>query len=302
MSNHIGAVEAGGTKFRAAVLTTSDSATSGAGPAVSPQDIVSETRIDTTTPQQTMQAVIDFFGEQPAISALGIASFGPLIVDPDSATYGALADTPKPGWSGAPILQPLAAATGAPAEIQTDVEAAAVAEYQLGAGRGLASLAYVTVGTGIGVSVAIDGHPFRGRDHTEMGHIPVRRSPHDSFAGNCPFHGDCLEGMASGPAIEARWGARAEELSDNDQVWELEAFYLAQLVRTLAYSFVPETVLFSGGVGARDGMADLISAASIEQLGGYSVSHKNDPKLVARAELGNDAGLTGAALLAATLL
>jgi len=293
----LGAVEAGGTKFRAAIYTQ-DRATG-------LLTIDDEIRVPTTTPEETLATVATFLAQHsPAgapVAALGIASFGPLVVDPNSANYGSLADTPKPGWSGAPILRQLQAAVNAPAEIQTDVEAAAVAEYRLGAGQGQPSVAYVTVGTGIGIGVAIDGVPFRGRDHTELGHIPIKRAVGDDFEGTCPFHGDCLEGMASGPALQARWGSSASTLADRPQVWEFESYYLAQLAQVLAYSFAPDRILFSGGVGAREDLAPLISAATIKQLAGYSVSHADNPGLVARAALGNDAGLTGAALLGATL-
>lgn len=294
----LGAVEAGGTKFRAAAYDF-DQAT---GALV----VADEIRVPTTTPDQTLDAVGEFLashagGDSP-LAALGIASFGPLVVDADSPHYGALADTPKPGWSNAPILTSLQTAAGCPAEIQTDVEAAAVAEYRLGAGRNMPSVAYVTVGTGIGIGVAIDGVPFRGRDHTELGHIPVKRADGDDYAGHCPFHGDCLEGMASGPALQDRWGSSASTLADRPQVWEFESYYLAQLAQVLAYSFAPDRILFSGGVGAREDLAPLISAATIKQLAGYSVSHANNSNLVARAALGNDAGLTGAALLAASLI
>ncbi|MCL4152304.1 UNVERIFIED_CONTAM: hypothetical protein GTU68_013109 [Idotea baltica] len=157
--------------------------------------VVEQVWIPTTTPDETLTAVESFFAGQPPTQALGIASFGPLIVDPASPIYGSVAPTPKPHWTGAPLLSRLAESLGVPAEIQTDVEAAAVAEYEMGAGRGQHSVGYVTVGTGIGAAVAIDGVPFRGRDHTELGHIPVRRVDGDTFAGRCPFHTDCLEGI-----------------------------------------------------------------------------------------------------------
>jgi len=281
----LGAVEAGGTKFRAAVVTGE-------------MAIVDQMRVSTTMPTETLQAVTDFFAEHAAIAALGIASFGPLIVDPTSQHYGSIAPTPKPGWAGIPLLDHLRQATGVVAEIQTDVEAAAVAEHRLGAGQGHDSIAYVTVGTGIGAGVLVNGSPFRGRDHIEIGHMPVRRAPGDNFEGVCPFHGDCLEGLASGPAIAARWGANPSELDNRDDVWNLEAFYLAQLAQVLTYTFSPDRILFSGGVGARKHLAPRIAAATSRHLGGYSVSHANNPDLVATAALGNDAGLIGAALLA----
>lgn len=282
------AVETGGTKFRAAVH---DNALA----------VVDEIRIPTTEPAVTLDAVVDFL--RPfEVAALGVASFGPLIVDRSSPGYGSMADTPKPGWSGAPMLRHLADALGVPAEIQTDVEAAAVAEHQRGAGQGSSRVVYITVGTGIGVGVAIDGVPYRGMDHLEMGHIPVERHPTDSFAGRCPFHGACLEGLACGPAIEDRWGQPAEELGDRAEVWALEADYLAQLASVLVYSFSPDRILFSGGVGARPGLADVIGARLQERLNGYSVSNSTNTNLVATAALGNEAGLTGAGLLARSLL
>ena len=287
--NLLGAVEAGGTKFRAAVVNAD-------------LGIVDQVRVSTTTPAATLPAITDFFAAHDPISALGIASFGPLIVDPDSPAYGSIALTPKPGWAGTRLLDHLRDATQVPAAIQTDVEAAAVAEHRLGAGRGHASIAYITVGTGIGAGVISDGQLFRGRDHIELGHIPVRRVDGDDFAGVCPFHGDCLEGMASGPAIQARWGETPSSLDGRDDVWNLEADYLAQLARVLTYSFSPDKILFSGGIGARKQLAPRIAVATSRHLGGYSVSHASNPDLIATAALGNDAGLIGAALLAESLL
>jgi len=285
----VGAVEAGGTKCRAAIIS-GDLA------------IVEQMRVPTTTPAETLGAIIDFFAAQPDVASLGIASFGPLIVDRDSPEYGSMAPTPKPGWAGTAVLELLANAVGVPADIQTDVEAAAVAEHRVGAGRGYNSIAYITIGTGIGAGVLVDGKPFRGRDHIELGHIPVRRMPGDDFEGVCPFHGDCLEGMASGPAIQARWNATPSALDGRDDVWNLEADYLAQLARVLTYSFAPDRILLSGGVGARKHFAPRVADATKRHLGGYSVSHASSSDLIATAALGNDAGLVGAGLLAQSLL
>ena len=282
------AVEAGGTKFRAAVVDDDMS-------------VVDEAWIPTTTPDETLGAVEAFFAGQAPTTALGIASFGPLIVDPTSPDYGSIASTPKPGWTGAPLLNRLRSTLGVPADIQTDVEAAAVAEYELGAGRGHSSVGYVTVGTGIGAAVAVDGVPFRGRDHTELGHIPVRRMPGDTFGGRCPFHTDCLEGMACGPAIAERWDADPSTLGDRDDVWDMEAGYLAQLVRVYSLAFAPDIILFGGGVGTRPDMAGRIQRAAMEDIAGYSVSHSDNAELVKTAGLGAEAGLIGAALIARNL-
>lgn len=287
MSVVLGAVEAGGTKFRAAVMQ-------------SDLKIVEQIRIPTTTPDETLAAVEAFFGDHP-VAALGIASFGPVVVDRSSTAYGNIARTPKPKWSGAPLLARLGDAVAVPADILTDVEAAAVAEQQLGAGRGLASVGYVTVGTGIGAALAIDGVPYRGRDHTELGHVPVRRVDGDDYPGRCPFHGDCLEGMACGPAVAERWDTDPALLGDRDDVWDLEAAYLAQLVRVYVYAFAPDIVLFGGGVGTRPDLVPRIRRAVATDLGGYTVSTADATDLVATAGLGEDAGLIGAGILARTI-
>ena len=159
-------------------------------------------------------------------------------------------------------------------------------------------MGYVTVGTGIGAALAVDGVPYRGRDHTELGHIPVRRIDGDAFAGRCPFHADCLEGMASGPALAERWNADPATLDGRDDVWDLEAQYLAQLVRVYAYGFAPDIVVFGGGVGTRSDMANRIAAAVVSDDAGYAVG---GPPVVATAGLGEDAGLIGAALIARRL-
>jgi len=285
----LAALEAGGTKFRAAIFGRPDEA---------PTDQI---RIPTTTPDETIGACLDFFGTHTGIEALGIASFGPVVVDRAAQNYGSIGATPKPGWSGAELLGRLWDGLGVPCDIQTDVEGAAVAEAKLGAGRGHSRVGYVTVGTGIGAALAVDGVPYRGRDHTEMGHVPVRRVDGDTFGGGCPFHGDCLEGMASGPAIAQRWQAEPASLDDNDAVWELEAQYLAQLVSIYHYSFSPDIILFGGGVGTRPQMAARIQAATISALAGYPGPGAGEG-LVATAGLGEDAGLYGAALLAQSLL
>ncbi|MEM7095316.1 MAG: ROK family protein [Actinomycetota bacterium] len=301
-SGLIGAVEAGGTKFRAAVFAGDGAVTGPAGQGGASPKPVAEIRIDTTTPDATLDTIADFFADHD-IDALGIASFGPLIVDRRSPDYGTMAPTPKPGWTGARILDRLSEATGAPAEIQTDVEAAAVAEQRLGAGLGYESVAYVTVGTGVGVGVVRGDEVLRGRDHLELGHIPIQRHADDlDFAGVCPFHGDCLEGLVSGPALLERCGQPAEDLDRDDPVWDIVADYLAQLACVITWAFSPDRILFSGGVGANAHLEDRLRAATAQRLGGYSVSHADNGDLVATAGLGNDAGLVGAALLGASLL
>ena len=285
----LGAVEAGGTKFRCAAVS-------------SDLTIVDSRYVLTSDPDTTLATVAEFFGRFEPVTALGIASFGPVDLDPDSPKYGSIMDTPKPGWSGAPILGRLSEALGVPAGIQTDVEAAAVAEQTLGPEPRPQRLAYVTVGTGIGAAVAVDGAPWRGRHHSEMGHIPVRRVKGDDYPGRCPFHGDCLEGMACGPAMAERWGLDPSEAGERDDAWQFEAAYLAQLVRVLAYSFAPDRIVFGGGVGSRPGLAEMIRAGSRADLGDYADYSSGDDAFVTAPALGDDSGLLGAALLARSLL
>ena len=285
----VGAVEAGGTKFRAAVVSGD-------------MTVVESVSVPTTDPDETLASVVDFFTGAGPVEALGIGSFGPVDLDPDSPGYGSVADTPKPGWSGVPILGRLSQALGVPAGIQTDVEAAAVAEQALGPAPRPRRLAYVTVGTGIGAAVAVDGEPWRGRHHSELGHIPVRRVAGDDYPGCCPFHGDCLEGMACGPAMAERWGVDPSDAADRDDIWQLEAAYLAQLVRVLVYSFAPDRIVFGGGVGSRPGLAEMIRAESLTDLGGYADYTAGDDTFVTAPALGDDSGLLGATLLARSLL
>ena len=289
MNGLLGAVEAGGTKFRGAVVSAD-------------MTVVESVRVPTTDPDATLAAVAAFFQRAQPVAALGIASFGPVDLDPDSPGYGALVGTPKPGWSDSPILGRLADVVGVPAAAQTDVEAAAVAEQTLGSEPRPRRLAYVTVGTGIGAAVSVDGKPWRGRHHSELGHIPVRRVAGDGYQGHCPFHRDCLEGMASGPAMAERWGLEPSEAGGRNDIWQVEAAYLAQLVRVLTYSFAPDRIVFGGGVGGRPGLAEMIRAESRADLGGYADCVSSDDAFVTAPALGNDSGLLGAALLARSLL
>jgi len=282
------AVEAGGTKFRVAVFDGDLTE-------------LADTRIDTTSPPETLAGVIAFADEQSSRGtwrAIGVASFGPVIVDRNSGDYGSIGATPKVGWTGAPILSTLTDHLGVPGDIQTDVEAAAVAEQKMGAAEGDRAVAYITVGTGIGAAVAIDGVPVRGRSHSEIGHVPVRRRADDAYAGHCPFHGDCLEGMASGPAIEDRWQVTSgTELDGRAEVWETEADYLSQAARVLNYSFAPDRIVFGGGVGGRESLLPVLRTKIVEDFAAYAVHHEDLAGLVVQAAL-PDAGMTGAALLA----
>ncbi|MFM1885806.1 MAG: hypothetical protein RL026_963, partial [Pseudomonadota bacterium] len=221
-----GAIEAGGTKFICAIADAD-------------RHMLAHHRVATTTPAATLGEVIAWFNErvreQGPLAALGIASFGPLGLEPGSPTYGKVLPTPKPGWSGADLVGPLQTALDCPVGLDTDVNAAALAEARFGAGRDAVSVAYVTVGTGIGAGLVLGGVPVHGRLHPEVGHISLRRDPRDAdFAGCCPFHGDCLEGLASGPAIMARWGRPLDQLDADHPGTRIIGGYLGQLAANLA--------------------------------------------------------------------
>ena len=212
----IGAIETGGSKVICAVGT-------------GPDDIRDRIRIPTTAPSETLAEVTEFLlrhHRETPLAAVGVGSFGPLDLRPGSPTYGHVAATPKPGWPYANLLGPIREALNLPVALDTDVNAAALGEHRWGAGVGLDSLVYITVGTGIGGGAVVAGRPLHGASHPEMGHgrIPHDRAV-DPFEGFCPYHVDCLEGLASGPAIEARWGHPAESLPEGHHAWDLEAGY-----------------------------------------------------------------------------
>lgn len=291
----LGGIEAGGTKF---VCLVGD----GDG------RVLAERRIPTRGPDETLaEAVALLRGMSDAagpLGAVGIGAFGPLDLRPGPG-HGRLLATPKAGWSGADLVGPVRDAFGVPVAIDTDVTAAALAEGRWGAARGLATFAYMTVGTGIGVGIVSGGRPMHGLVHPEAGHVGVPRAPGDDFPGICPFHGDCLEGMASGPAIAERWGARAEDLEGprREEAVETEAFYLAAGIRTLVYVVAPERVVVGGGVSGLDGLLPRVRSHLAATLGGYpGLPEHADGAFVQAAGLGGMAGPRGALALARSAL
>lgn len=297
----LGAIEAGGTKFICAV---------GHGQGVGDGSLLAQTRIATTDPARTLGAALDFFRTQRtamgAVQALGIASFGPIELDRNAAAFGCVLDTPKPHWSHAPLVQPFIDELACPVGFDTDVNGAALAELQWGAGRGLNSLAYITVGTGIGVGLISNGQCVHGMLHPEAGHIFPRRHALDAgFAGICPFHGDCLEGLACGPAMAARTGLAAEALGSAHPAWIIEADYLGQLCAQLVLTQAPERIVMGGGVMAQSGLIEAVRERMLHWLGGYI---KRPPlqdgaaQYVVKPGLGERSGLMGAFALAAAAL
>ncbi len=255
----------------------------------------------------TLGAVSDWLVKAKAehgFDALGIASFGPLCLDSNSADFGRILNTPKPGWAGVDVVRALSGQLGVPACFDTDVAGAALAEGLWGASIGCAVHVYLTIGTGIGGGVVIDGKPLHGAVHPEIGHVRVRRVAGDLFAGSCPVHGDCLEGLAAGPAIALRAGCPAEFVAANDPVWDRVAAELAELMQMLILTLSPHRIVFGGGVGyGQSHLLARVRAATAKNLNGYLPGQTlaDLEALIVPAGLGAEAGVFGALALAQSL-
>lgn len=287
-----GAIEAGGTKFVCAV---------GAGP----DQIVDTVRIDTTTPDHTLSEVIEFFRHHQTtttLAALGIGSFGPIDLDRNSSTYGHITSTPKSGWAQTDLAGLLGKRLDIPVGFDTDVNAAALGEHRWGAAQDVDSFIYLTIGTGIGGGAMIGGHLIHGLLHPEMGHILVPPDARDTdFGGVCPFHGTCLEGLASGPAIEQRWGQPAHELDASHPAWELQAHYLARGLWTLTCALSPQRLILGGGVMEQAHILPMVRSDLQKVSAGYLQADELDgeiTKFVVSPGLGDRAGICGALALA----
>jgi fructokinase len=287
-----GAIEAGGTKFVCA-LGHADGT------------LVAESRLPTTDPSVTLSAVMEFLRQgsvqHGALHGIGLASFGPVDLDRCSPHYGFIGKTPKPGWSHTNIVGAVRAEFACPVGFDTDVNAAALAEHRWGAGREIDNLVYITVGTGIGGGVLVNGVPLHGLMHPEIGHLFVRRHPLDAvFSGSCPFHGDCLEGLASGPAIKLRSDLELSLLDADHPQWTLEADYLGQLCATLVLTVSPQRIIIGGGV-MNTRLFPLIHQRMLHWLAGYidrvELLRHADQYVVPPA-LGSRAGVLGALSLA----
>jgi len=312
MTRIYGAVEAGGTKFVAAIFRMPGLAEASGftsfesiwpDPALFGKPLRS-VRIPTTSPEETLESTAAFFeacaAEGLAPASLGIGSFGPIDPDPISDTWGYIPSTPKPGWKNADIAGILGRRLGMPVGFDTDVNAAALAEATMGAGLGLDPVLYLTIGTGIGGGALVNGKLLHGLMHPEMGHIRVLHRKGDEFPGRCPYHEDCLEGMASGPAVEERWGMSGEQLGPDHPAWDLEAWYLAQGIVSMAMILSPQAVILGGGVMAVPGMIDRVRAYANEHCAGYlarPAGAQGWTELIKGPLLPNP-GLAGACLLA----
>jgi fructokinase len=288
-----GGIEGGGTKFVCAVGNEKG-------------EILAETRFPTTTPDETLARAVGFFKQQTqtlgALASIGVASFGPLNPRPASAKYGHILPTPKPGWTNADVVGPLRAVFDVPIGFDTDVNGAALGEWRWGAAQGLDTFIYLTIGTGIGGGGLVNGELMHGLLHPEMGHITLPHSEAlDPFEGNCPFHGDCFEGLASGPAIEKRWGGKAETLSPDHPAWDLEAHYIALALRSFICTLSPQRIIIGGGVAQQPQIMPLIRQKTQASLNGYVQSPailENIDTYIFPPALGGQAGVLGAIALA----
>ena len=284
----VAALESGGTKMVVALSR-------------GPGETLAHEKIPTTTPGETVRNLVEFFEKWQAVygraEALVIGTFGPADLDVGSDTYGFITSTPKPGWAQTDLLGPLRKTMGSVPEVfETDVNAALFGEASWGAAMGLKHAAYFTVGTGIGGGLMVDGSLVHGSGHPEMGHMRVAMHPDDEFEGACSYHGDCLEGLASGPAIEKRWGKKAEELPVDHPAWDLEAYYLAQACMNVLTIAPVERIILGGGVMHQEQLMGMVREKLVGLVNGYLQLPDTD-KLVVLPELGDHAGLLGCVAL-----
>lgn len=255
--------------------------------------VLEEFRYPTTDGEETFRIAIDWLRERGEATAIGVAAFGPVSVNTARKDYGRMLKTPKPGWAGFSIIGVLEAAfPGVKVEIETDVNAAVLAEAD-----GFKDIAYITIGTGIGGGVMADGKLLHGAVHSEFGHWFPRKAAGDDFAGVCPFHGDCLEGLASGPAMMKRWGKEAKDLLNDAKAWEFETHYLAEACMTLLASVNPARVVIGGGVSQAPGFHALVEEKLREMAKGYFAALEENMPFVVPPKHGQQAGIRGALML-----
>lgn len=279
-----GGIEAGGSKFVCAVGTAEGR-------------IIDSTKILTTSPTETLQQVAEYFAGQPELTAIGIGTFGPVDLDKNSPQYGYLTTPPKPGWQSIDIVGQLADKIDAPIHLRTDVEAAGLAESQLGAGKGKQSLVYLTIGTGIGGAYIQNARISDTPTHAEMGHQWIGRVVGDDFQGVCRYHADCWEGMASAMAMTQRWGKAPRDV-DASNAWDLEAHYLARGIHNIILTLTPDLIILGGGVVQRQGLIEMVRMQVDQLIAGY-IQLPDLESYITLPQLDQNAGVTGALLLAA---
>ena len=251
----LGSIETGGTKFVCAVGDENGK-------------ILEQVKFPTTTPEETMELAIEWFALKK-MEAIGIACFGPIDLHPSSPTYGAITTTPKPGWGSYNIVHAVKDALHIPVGFDTDVNGSLLGEVTWGSAKGLSDVVYITIGTGIGAGILTNGRPLHGMLHPEAGHIMIPRRTDDTFEGVCPYHGTCFEGLASGPSIEKRWGRPASELVNVSEVWDLEAYYIAEAISIYICTLSPQRIIVGGGVMHQEQLFPLIRAKVSEMIHGY---------------------------------
>ncbi|MCR5790839.1 MAG: ROK family protein, partial [Lachnospiraceae bacterium] len=276
-----GALEAGGTKMVCAIGKADGS-------------ILEQTSIPTTTPEETLPAIAAYFKDKE-IAALGIACFGPVDLNRDSDTYGYITSTPKQGWQNCDIVGYFKDKLQVPIGFDTDVNGSLLGEVTYGAAKGLQDVVYYTFGTGVGAGIMTNGKLLHGMLHPEAGHMIMEREPGDTFEGNCPFHHTCLEGMASGPAIEKRWGKTGKELADKPEVWELEASYLAQAMVNTICILSPQRIILGGGVMHQEQLFKLVREKTAARLNRYIKAKPLEQmdQYIVPASLHDDQGIMG---------
>lgn len=282
----LGALEAGGTKMVLAVGNEQG-------------EIFEQAQIPTSTPDETIPKMTEWFRGRE-IEALGIACFGPVDVDPKSETYGYILETPKLPWVRCNLLGRLKEALGVPMRIDTDVNGSCLGEMTFGCAKGIDSVLYLTVGTGIGAGICIDGKLVHGMLHPEAGHILLGKHPQDQGECICPYHDNCIEGLAAGPSIEARWGKKAHELADNPLVWEIESYYLAQGLVDYIMTVSPKKIILGGGVMHQEQLFPLIREKVAQMIGGYlkTPELKDMDSYIVPNSLNDEQGILGALQLA----
>ncbi|MDT2758802.1 ROK family protein [Enterococcus xiangfangensis] len=278
-----GGIEAGGTKFICAVADEK-------------LHIIKKISIPTTSPKTTFEQVFKFFDQYP-IDALGIGSFGPIGIQPNQKNYGHILTTPKEGWSGVDFLGEMEQRYNVPIAWTTDVNAAAFGEVKRGAAKGKRSCIYLTIGTGIGGGIVVNDEIFQGLSHPEMGHLYIKRDPDDIYQGSCPYHRDCLEGLAAGPSLEARTGIKGEKLSLNHPIWNLQANYLAQALMSYTLILAPEVIVLGGGVMNQDHLLKKIRHQFTTLMADYMETPRIEDYIVPWG-LANESGVIGTLLLA----
>ncbi|MBQ6230149.1 MAG: ROK family protein [Eubacterium sp.] len=281
-----GALEAGGTKMVCAIGNEKG-------------EILEQVSIPTLTPEETIPKIIEYFKDKD-IESLGIACFGPICLDKSSKEYGHILNTPKPSWGGYDIVRTFKAALGIPVGFDTDVNGSLLGEVTWGSAKGLSDVIYITIGTGIGGGVLSGGKLVHGMQHPELGHMLLKPAFGDEYKGKCPFHDNCFEGLASGPAINERWGAPAAELTDKEEVWELESEYIAQALTNLILILSPQRIILGGGVMHQKQLFPLIRKKVLEKINGYIVTKEltDIDSYICPASLNDDQGIMGAVKLA----